>query len=58
MAEYPKELIEKTIAVWQPKSPTLLTEKDACEITRNMTGLFDLLNELDEKYNGKKEKKI
>jgi hypothetical protein len=55
---YSKELLEKTVKAWQTKSPIPLTTKDSEGIIRNLTGFFDLLNVLDEKYNGKKEKKV
>lgn len=54
MAEFSKAFLEKTIQVWQPYSPVPLTLEDAREIADNVTGLFCLLNELEQKY-GKKE---
>ena len=52
-----KQILEKTIRVWQPYSDKPLTEDDAREILENMTGLFSFLLELEKKY-GKEEKKI
>lgn len=42
--------LERTIEHWQPYSKKRLTKEDAAEITRNMVGLFRLLQELDKKY--------
>jgi hypothetical protein len=50
------ELLKRTIEVWQPLSKEKLTEEDAREIIENMTGLFSLLLELDQR-DGKKEEK-
>jgi hypothetical protein len=50
---YSKELIQKTLDLWQPKYDTIgvkLTEEDAREILNNMTGLVLLLADLDKKY--------
>ena len=54
MAEFSKAFLEKTIQVWQPYSPTPLTLEDAREIAENVTGLFCLLNELEQKYGKEK----
>jgi len=48
---YSKEFIQKTLDVWQPYSKEKLTEEDAREIIENTVALFDLLGELDRKYN-------
>lgn len=48
-SKYSKEFLEKTIKVWQPYSPTLLSLNDAREITENMTTLFSFLIDNDEK---------
>ena len=42
-SKYSKEFLNKTIEVWQPFSPTLLSLNDAREITENMTALFNFL---------------
>ena len=42
-SKYSKEFLNKTIEVWQPFSPTLLSLNDAREITENMTALFKFL---------------
>ncbi len=50
-----KEFLQKTIDFWQPYSEEKLTEEDAREIIGNLTGFFNLLHELNMKYNrGKK----
>ncbi len=51
---YSKELIQNTLNFWGPKYAEIgekLTEQDAIEILDNLTGYFDLLAELDKKYN-------
>ena len=51
---YSKEFIQKTLDFWQPKYDAVgvkLTEEDAREIIENTVALFDLLDELDRKYN-------
>jgi len=50
MNGFSKELLEKTIEVWQKHSPYPLTLDDAREIVQNTVALFDLLEELEEKY--------
>ena len=47
MGNYNKELIDKTIDVWQPHSEKKLTEEDAREIIENLTGFFDTLARWD-----------
>ncbi len=54
MAEFSKQFLEKTIQVWQPYSPTPLSLEDAREIAENVTGLFCLLDELEQKYGKEK----
>lgn len=49
--KYTKAFLDKTINIWQPYSPTTLTQEDAREITENMVSLFRFLKKLDEKYN-------
>jgi hypothetical protein len=56
MTRYSKEILEKTIRVWQPLSEKQLTEEDAREIVENLTGFFSLLGEW-ERENGKEEDK-
>lgn len=48
---YSKEFLDKTVEIWQPYSPGILTREDAREIAENMVNLVKLLNLLDEKYN-------
>lgn len=43
MADFSKEFLERTIAVWQPRYDRFLTLEDAREIAENMTRLFKLL---------------
>jgi len=42
-SKYSKEFLNKTIEIWQPYSPALLSLNDAIEITSNMTALFNFL---------------
>jgi len=56
MTNWSQEMIQKTLDVWGPeyaKKGEVLTEDDAREILDNVTGLFDLLYELDQKYKEK-----
>ena len=57
MAKYSKELLEKTIQVWQAHSPEPLSLDDAKEILDNAIGLYSYLFELKQKYD-KKETQI
>ena len=50
MARYSQELLNKTIMVWQPHSEMELSTQDVIEIIDNTIALFELLEELDEKY--------
>lgn len=53
MSNWSKEMIQKTLDVWGPdyaKMGEILTEEDAREILDNVTGLFDLLYEIDRKH--------
>ena len=50
MAGYSQELLDKTIMVWQPHSEAKLSAQDAIEIIDNTIALFELLEELEEKY--------
>ena len=43
MDKYSEDFLNKTIEIWQPYSPTLLSLNDAIEITDNMTALFNFL---------------
>ena len=43
MVTYKKELLDKTIAVWQPYSKEPLTLEDSREIVHNTVGFFTLL---------------
>ena len=56
MAGYSKEFLDRTIEVWQKYYSHALTREDAREISDNMTGLFNLLEKLDRKYDQKEEK--
>lgn len=40
-----QELIDHTIAVWQPRLQRRLSKEDAREITENLTGFFTILAE-------------
>ncbi len=42
MPNYSEEFYNKTIAVWQPFSSSILSYEDAREITENTIGLFSL----------------
>jgi len=39
------QLIEQTIAIWQPRIRRSLSDEDAREITENITGFFTILSE-------------
>jgi len=54
MTEFSKQFLEKTIKIWQPYSPAPLSLEDAREIAENVTSLFCLLNELEQKYDKEK----
>lgn len=41
------DLLDKTIAVWQPRTQRTLTREDAREIVSNVMGFFAVLNEWD-----------
>ena len=45
MAEYKNELIDQTIAVWQPYYEETLTREDARQILENVTAYFRILLE-------------
>ena len=47
MDRYDEDFLKKTIEIWQPYSPVPLSSKDAIEIIKNMTSLFNLLIEID-----------
>lgn len=49
--------LKKTIEVWQPHSREKLTEDDAREIIRNISGLFDTLASWDKKSKDSEENK-
>lgn len=49
MNEKDSDLISRTIEVWQPYSDKPLTEEDAREIIRNISGFFDILASWDKK---------
>lgn len=49
-SKYSTEFLNKTIKVWQPFSPTLLSLNDAREISENMINLFNFLIKVDNKY--------
>lgn len=53
MTNWSKEMIQKTLDYWAPKYAErgeILTEEDAREILDNVTGLFELLIEIDRKH--------
>jgi hypothetical protein len=56
MTGYSEEFLDRTIETWQEYYARPLTREDAREIADNMTGLFNLLEELDRKYGKEKEK--
>ena len=41
------DLIDQTIAIWQPRTKRKLTREDGREIIENMTGFFRILQEWD-----------
>lgn len=43
MEKYSKEFLKDTIQIWQPYTPIPLSLKDAREIIKNMTALFNFL---------------
>ena len=49
MSNYSKEFWEKIMTAWQPFSSSVLSEEDAREITKKMTGLFSLSSEWENK---------
>ncbi len=49
MSKFPKEFLERTITVWQPYTAEPLSLRDAREIAENMTDLFSLLSEWQER---------
>lgn len=58
MTNWSKEMIQRTIDEWGPyaaQKGEILTEEDAREILDNVTSLFDLLYEIDQKYKEKDE---
>ncbi|MCK4423188.1 MAG: hypothetical protein KAV18_03875 [Candidatus Omnitrophica bacterium] len=57
MENYSKNLLNKTIATWQPYSPTPLSQEDVREIIDVSTELINFLIELDKKYPESKEQK-
>ncbi len=50
-------LLKRTIEVWQPYSDEPLTEDDAREIIRNISGFFDTLASWDKKSKDSEESK-
>ena len=58
MTNWSKDMIQRTLDIWGPKyaeKVETLTEEDAREILDNVTGLFDLLYDLDQKYKEKEQ---
>lgn len=45
--DFPDEIIEQTLAVWQPRTRRPLTPEDARQIIENVTGFFQLLARWD-----------
>ena len=50
MSGYSKELVEKTIRVWQPYSLSPLTLEDAQQIISSFVDLAKTVSELEKKY--------
>lgn len=46
-------LLDRTLEIWQPRSPRHLSAEDAREIVENGTGLFRVLNDWLEAEDGK-----
>jgi hypothetical protein len=55
MSKYSKQLLDKTIEVWQPLSEEKLSEENAREIIDNVTGFFSILKKWDEEERRKQE---
>ena len=50
VGSYSEDFLDKTIRVWQPRSPDrILTREDAREIIASMTGFVQLLMEWDKR---------
>lgn len=47
-----EDLLERTLAVWQPRTSRQLTPEDARQIAENMAGFFFLLHEWAAKSDG------
>ena len=50
MADFSRELLERTIEVWQPHYERPLTLEDAREIAENMIALFEVLDGVDKAH--------
>ena len=57
MNEKDSNLISRTIEVWQPFSREKLTEEDAKEIIKNISGFFDTLVSWDMKSKDSEQSK-
>jgi hypothetical protein len=47
MRDTKKQLIDKTLKVWQPRTARALSPEDARQIIENVTGFFTILQEWD-----------
>ena len=45
MQKLDTELIDQTIAIWQPRSRRELSQEDARQIIENIVGFIDIFNE-------------
>lgn len=52
MRETNPNLIDDTLAVWQPRASRRLSREDARQITENVVGFFRLLQEWSERETG------
>lgn len=48
---YSRELIEKTRQLWSSSPGIEISDEEAISIIENITGFFDYLHSLDERYN-------
>ena len=50
MADFSRKFLQETVEFWQPVYDHPLTLAEAREIAENLTSLFKLLADLDNKY--------
>jgi TRAP-type mannitol/chloroaromatic compound transport system substrate-binding protein len=55
MSKYSKQLLDKTIEVWQPLCEEELNQEDAREIIDNITGFFSTVKRWDDEERRKQE---